>query len=155
MSGKMNSLTLALSCLLILAACARPEYASEKPTIPEGAQKAEAARVTLSALGLFVSLVWKQAQQDDESYGAFWLKFWRPNLADQSPVPQEVSADVGVKLWMPSMGHGSSPVLVRRVDIGTYLVEDVYFSMTGDWDIQIQLNTETGLIDEVAIPVHY
>jgi len=138
-----------------LLGCARPIYqdstSSSRPLI---SNKLEAPPASLTKLGLQASISWKK-MQTEEDYGSFVLKFWRPNLGDQSPVPQEVTQNLEVKLMMPSMGHGSSPVTIRRVDIGTYLVEDVYFSMPGDWEIQVSLHGETGPLDEASIPFHY
>lgn len=60
------------------------------------------------------------------------------------------SGFVAVKLWMPGMGHGSSPVKVAqetetdgegtaRPLTGRYLAREVYFSMPGHWEIWLQL----------------
>jgi hypothetical protein len=143
-------------CAFCLAGCARPEYLSNDSHLTADAEKTQTSTAaTLNKSGLHLSLKWKEMQKDDDSMGAFWLQIWRPNLADQSPVPVDTADEVQVHLLMPSMGHGSSPVHVQRIDVGTYLVEDVYFSMPGDWAIQVQLKNATGVSDEASIPIHY
>lgn len=90
-----------------------------------------------------------------KKYGTFFLKFYRQNLLDQSPVPMSVNEEVKVDLWMPSMGHGSAPVKVSNVDVGSYLLENVYFIMGGDWQIRIQIKKENeNEKDEAIIPVY-
>jgi hypothetical protein len=139
---------------LFLISCARPEYLESKPASPAGTVTSEKAVTSLPLSQMQVSIVWKKAQTEEET-GSFLLKFWRPNLADQSQVLLDFPQALSVHLWMPSMGHGSSPVTITRLDVGTYLIEEVYFSMPGVWEIQIQLKDENGAIDATAIPVHY
>ncbi len=139
--------------LIFLSGCARPEYAAKSET-SRAPQTAEKAQASLPNSKYQISLAWMTAQTEEEA-GSFLLKFWRANLADQTPVPVDFPQTVNVRLWMPSMNHGSSPVTVTKVDTGTYLVDDVFFSMPGDWDIQIQLKDETGITDAANISVHY
>jgi hypothetical protein len=58
-----------------------------------------------------------------------------------------------VVLWMPSMGHGSSPVTVTRLDIGTYLANEVFFIMPGEWQIKFQLKRADEVIDEAIVDI--
>ena len=142
-----------------LCACARPEYLSKESQAPGAHQKLELTGSPLAKLGLNASIQWTRVQNDEtEEMGAFLLKFWRPNLADQSPILQDPPSEwkLAIELVMPSMGHGTSPVRVQKMDIGTYLVEDVFFSMPGEWDVKIQFLNEAGAkIDETSILVHY
>lgn len=43
-------------------------------------------------------------------------------------------------LWMPSMGHGSSPVAVFPQANGCTALRNLNFMMRGDWDVRIWLN---------------
>lgn len=141
--------------LMLAIACARPVY-QEAPaqTNPANFHKLDTPVASFAKLGLKVSIAWTKQQSEDES-GAFLLKFWRENAADKSPIVQDIQAAVNVRLWMPSMGHGSSPVTVQRLDVGTYLVEDVFFSMPGDWEIEVDLTNESGTVDTIKIPIHH
>lgn len=63
----------------------------------------------------------------------------------------EIADAVEVVLWMPSMGHGSSPTLVERVldengnvVIGAYRVSDMFFLMAGTWEVRVVLTAADG-----------
>lgn len=58
---------------------------------------------------------------------------------------------IEVELWMPSMGHGSSPTSVSAVVDGEFLVNSIYFIMRGDWDVIIRLKVDNK-VDEVSLP---
>ncbi len=156
---------LPLVCGLTLA-CARPIYHDTAPNPDSGnsphsgdassgsLDKLEKAAASLDRLGFKLSIVWIKNQTDEET-GSFLLKFWRPNKGDQSPVLQDFAQTLNVRLWMPSMGHGASPVSLQHIDIGTYQVDDVYFSMVGDWEIQVDLKNGEELVDATQIPIHF
>jgi hypothetical protein len=64
-----------------------------------------------------------------------------------------------VKLFMPSMGHGSLPTHVEAAldekgqpIVGKYLVKDVYFSMPGKWEIRFELSSGDRILDQAAMP---
>ncbi len=64
----------------------------------------------------------------------------------------ELSDNVEVVLWMPSMGHGSAPTRVERaVDAngdalaGVFNVRNVYFVMGGDWEVRVTLTDSQGV----------
>ncbi len=64
----------------------------------------------------------------------------------------ELNDQIEVTLWMPSMGHGSSPTKIERtVDSsgnripGTFNVRNAYFIMGGDWDVRVTLTDENGI----------
>lgn len=63
----------------------------------------------------------------------------------------EITDFVEVSLWMPNMGHGSAPTTVEKaIDekgeaiSGIYRASDVYFTMAGDWDVNIKLTDADG-----------
>lgn len=60
-----------------------------------------------------------------------------------------------VVLWMPSMGHGSSPVAIARVSQGTYRVSNVFFSMPGTWQIKFQFKQGTQLVEEQIATIEF
>ena len=68
---------------------------------------------------------------------------------------------VAVKLWMPSMGHGSSPVKLDHAkdaghaDVpGVFEVTHVYFVMPGDWEIHVQLKNGPKVIEDAIEALH-
>jgi hypothetical protein len=49
-----------------------------------------------------------------------------------------------VQLWMPSMGHGSAPVKIERLDLNHFQVSEAYFVMAGTWSVKIEAVTAEG-----------
>lgn len=67
------------------------------------------------------------------------------------PQNQEVS-DMKVVLWMPSMGHGSSPVTLTKVGVNKYQVTEAYFMMPGQWEVRLSFSLN-GANHKINIPV--
>lgn len=60
--------------------------------------------------------------------------------------PTEPPGTFEISLWMPSMRHGSAPTQIQRVLdtqglplIGVYEISNMYFTMGGDWDVNVTL----------------
>lgn len=58
------------------------------------------------------------------------------------------------KLWMPAMGHGSSPPEVRAMGPTLWHVSEVYFIMAGLWEVQLKLIRDGKKIDETSLSSH-
>ena len=56
---------------------------------------------------------------------------------------------LGAYLWMKSMGHGSSPIVVTKLTNGVYQLSELYFSMTGDWQLHLTLNKNNSIVEDV------
>ena len=152
-----NNLNFLFFIMFIFSACAKPTYVnstedSTNSTKSESATTACEAKFTSSQC---ISMSWSTKPTDAES-GSFKFKIYRINLGDGSPVPVD-PADVtlNVVLWMPSMGHGSSPVQLKKLDVGTYEVTDVFFIMRGAWEIRFQLKNGKTIEDQATIPFNF
>lgn len=110
-----------------------------------------ACPLDFSHLGYCASVTWTTGPSSDES--AFTLKFWVKNGGGESGPFVDPAPSVGVKLWMPDMGHGSSPVTITRTEAGVYQVSRVFFIMPGDWEVRVQIKRGTDIQEEVAAPV--
>ncbi len=62
------------------------------------------------------------------------------------------TANMTVLLWMPSMGHGSSPVTVTQFDVNKYNITKAAFVMKGDWLVRLAFTTE-GVAHQIDIPL--
>lgn len=78
--------------------------------------------------------------------------------ADLSPA--EAPGKFKVALWMPSMGHGSSPTKVNQVInekgeplLGVYQITRVFFTMPGKWDVKISVKYPDGGEETQSFPV--
>lgn len=73
-------------------------------------------------------------------------------LDGRSRAPVE-AATVEVVPWMTMHGHGSSKkTRIRERGGGAYVVEDVFFTMAGDWDLLITLRKEK-IEDKGTVPI--
>ncbi len=63
----------------------------------------------------------------------------------------EIANSFRVVLFMPSMGHGSSPTKIAKLDQpGLYQVNKIYFTMPGDWEVNVVLKSLDGAEQETA-----
>lgn len=134
----------AMTLLAATVACAQPNYQDEG--VPPADHKPASTCALSYANGLCVDITW-EVQPTDEAAGSFLLKFYSANTPEVALDPQ---AKVAVALWMPSMGHGSSPVTVTPVSPGVYHATNVYFVMPGAWEIRIKLKNDKNEIVEVV-----
>jgi len=139
--------------LVILTACADPKYISQDGKLSPS-QKTEVTRAEFPTSRSLIFMTWEQ-MPTNEDFGSFLLKIGRENLADQSPVPQEITGEIAVELWMPSMGHGSSPVTVTKVDVGTYRATQVFFTMPGDWEIRVKRVVSGVMVEQANLPLRF
>ncbi len=68
-----------------------------------------------------------------------------------TPANQPIS-DMKVDLWMPSMGHGSSPVKLASIGVNKYKVSEAFFIMTGEWQVRMTF-TFNKVKHQINIPV--
>lgn len=143
--------TVAFVGLLSISACAKPNYLNVSGTAEQDAQSAGSRTCVLSLpiQGLCVDLVW-ETKPTESTMGSFFISFY---TKDNSINLIEPNYAVAVILWMPSMGHGSSPVQMQKIENGHYRVSNVFFVMPGDWDIRIQLKDGKNVVEEVIQPI--
>lgn len=150
MTGKL----LASLVVLFSLGCAEPRYEIVNSEANPGETLGQAAEadctVRFNVSGHCLSWKWEKKPTASES-GTLVFKTYRPNLFDGTPV--QVDADVALILWMPSMGHGSAPTTVSRLDVGTYRADEVYFIMPGEWDLRFQIISENAVKDEAVVQI--
>lgn len=131
-----------------LAACANPNYAPPDELTTENPSTLTCQATFQS--GHCVSLTW-HTKPTEQDFGSFRFKIFRP----ESPGTLEDLPNVSVVLWMPSMGHGSSPVSVTRQSVGAYLASEVFFSMGGEWEIRFQVKAGQNVQDQASVPFSF
>lgn len=143
-----------LILFLFLAACAQPKYEVAREAVATGESgqgpKADCSR-QFRATGYCLSWAWEELPSSTKP-GSLLFKIYRPNLFDRSPVELDFSPLPQLILWMPSMGHGSSPTTVTRLDVGTFRAANVFFVMPGEWDLRFQFE-ESGAQDEAIVAI--
>jgi len=141
---------LLLASLFLLSACAHPDYVN--PTELNGAQNSvhQDCPMTYTKSGLCASLTWTRGPiSPDES--EFLLKFWDAETSSENGPYEDPTSTLSVVLWMPSMGHGSSPVTIEKIETGIYRVRRVYFIMPGEWEIRTFLKVGTTITDQATV----
>jgi hypothetical protein len=93
---------------------------------------------------------WKQGPQNGaESILEF--RFVHPKTGDALD-PQ---GDLQAELWMPDMGHGSSPVEIERsaTEPGVFMIKKMYFIMNGTWQLRLRLIRAGQVVDDTVANV--
>ncbi|CAN5708433.1 hypothetical protein BH10BDE1_BH10BDE1_03020 [soil metagenome] len=120
-----------LLSFLIFTACAKPQSAT--PVGNGGLEKAGSGSCAaqFAQSKSCVGFSWEKLPTETE-FGSFIFTFTNEAglLADL--------ANPKIVLWMPSMGHGSSPVTIERISTGLYRATKVFFTMKGEWEIRFQ-----------------
>lgn len=89
------------------------------------------------------------------------IRFWDSEKGTEAGPYVNPGFTVGVKLWMASMGHGSSPVKVKPsldstgVPItGVYAATEIFFVMGGDWELWVQLKDGKNTVEQAKIDMN-
>lgn len=156
MSGRM----VPLICFIVLfmTNCARPKYVEETTANQAPAGKTEAnaeCSITFSESKLCLSWYWENKPTAKQA-GSLIFKIYRLNEFDKTSIPVDFKQSPDVVLWMPNMGHGSTPTQTTPLDVGTYRASNVFFIMPGDWDIRFLVKDEndiTKTVDGVNVAI--
>jgi hypothetical protein len=107
--------------------------------------------------GLCASLEWL-TPATSETEGEARLRFWNPAVASENGPFVNPGPTVFMKLWMPSMGHGSSPVTTAperdasgALIPGLFRSTRIFFVMPGDWDLVVQIRDGSRVLDEAKL----
>lgn len=160
MFGKSRFIFLVISVFLICG-CAQPKYElateatlSNNPAGQSQKTKATECAIKFKNSGYCLFWDWEALPKSNQS-GSLIFKIYRSNLYDDSLVYTDFDFIPSLLLWMPSMGHGSSPTKVSRLDVGTYRASDVFFIMPGKWDMQFQIKDGSRLVDEAIVHINF
>lgn len=152
MFGKISTLLSALA----FVGCAQPRYENitvENKNDTSTNQKLGECSLQFKNSGYCVFWNWETVPTN-KAYGSFTFKVLRSNLLDQSPMPVDINETMAVVLWM-KMGHGSAPTKVTKVDIGSYRVSNVFFTMPGEWQIKFQIKEGSSIKDEAIFTFNF
>ena len=162
-----NTFTILFTLTLMVAACGRSPLLHHLQATERGASvSADAATAlnpapNLSAENcplyfeksqLCASISWR-GEVTDQGENSFELKFWSSTEGTKDGPYTDFDGTAAVQLWMPSMGHGSSPVTVTSVARGHYSVTRVYFIMPGDWDVRVQIKKNGQVFEQTVLHI--
>lgn len=139
---------LSILFLILIASCGKSPLQLEKSkkaiNESEGQAPLEASHV-FKTTEQFITLSWlSPINSTDEGHLLI--------IAKKNGIASDVPESFSVDLWMPSMGHGSSPVVIKKLGTGIYDVSEVYFIMDGDWQLRLRLKNGSTLIEEIIFP---
>lgn len=100
--------------------------------------------------GFCLSWKWEEAPTSQKA-GTLVFKTYRANVYDGTPVMLDFATLPSLVLWMPSMGHGSTPTTVTRLDVGTFRATNVFFIMPGEWQMRFQVKLPNEQADEAIV----
>ena len=141
--------------VLTLMGCAHPKYAptASNPGLTLKDEKLKTCQIKMNS-GECIASTWEVLPTED-AYGSFIFKTFHLSPADGSVIADDLPGKLAVVLWMPAMGHGSSPVTIDRIDVGTYRASKVFFTMKGDWEIRFQLKDGNAINDEATLQINW
>lgn len=145
MFGKFLIFSLATGGLI---SCAQPKYAPH--SIPNTPHQDDLCSHSFTRSGYCLLWNWN-LEPTDTTYGSLELKIFYVSTENQTLVPVDPDDEVSLLLWMPSMGHGSTPTTVQRTDTGHFLFSNIFFIMPGEWELKFQLKSGSSVTDEVII----
>lgn len=96
--------------LFVLSSCAQANY--QDPNLAAAPQAQGSCSLVLTQSQLCIDLVWDNLPTNNDT-GSFHLLFYQQN---NTSVRLDPPYTLAVQLWMPSMGHGSSPVKIQKRD---------------------------------------
>lgn len=67
--------------------------------------------------------------------------------------PLKNSQTLNAYIWMPDMGHGSSPIEKTQVNNNHYSFSEVAFIMPGLWVLHIEILEDNQIVDEWQKPI--
>jgi hypothetical protein len=126
----------------VFASCAKPRY------VDDLTEKVESVSGECGLLFLSENICLKTEwikRPSESAYGEMILSFVDQSDQTRFIDPRHTPLIV---LWMPGMGHGSSPVKIDRTDVGQYKVSEIFFIMPGEWDIRYQLKDGSNVVEE-------
>lgn len=138
----------------LLISCAKPNYqnpeSSVQPQETPGLTKPgtpEKCELFLKTERLCTKISWTVKPKNSTETGSFNFKFYVQENPEKLIEPR---GNAFVELWMPSMGHGSSPVTVEKISEGLYRAKNVFFIMPGEWEIRIQVRDGKNVTDQIS-----
>lgn len=135
--------------------CAQPKYVSESDQPNSGPQAAGTKSncdIQFSNSKYCLSWFWEN-KPTSTTQGSLIFKIYRLNAFDQTAIQLDTAELPQLILWMPSMGHGSTPTVVQRLDVGTYRASEVFFIMPGEWDLKFQIKSGSEVTDEALVQI--
>jgi YtkA-like len=144
--------TLILSMLLATVSCGESplfNHKMESNNLIKDIVRSESDSLRFKKTDYSFLISWVEGPQMGGS--RFIMKTWKNDSGSMNGPFQDLNKNLHVFLWMPSMGHGSAPVKIKKLGDGEYEVSEVQFIMGGKWEIKFQLKNGAQVFDETVV----
>ncbi len=128
--------------LFTLASCGKSPLLMQKEVSVSGSSGISTAKA-LSKLGLSLNVQWLSPLSSEQEAHALLI-------VKKGDVVADLPENFSIFLWMPSMGHGSSPITVKKLSAGIYELTTIYFIMDGAWELKVQTKNGNTVNDETT-----
>jgi len=71
-------------------------------------------------------------------------------ITDMQGTRADAPFNLSSYLWMPDMGHGSSPIKIVKLGTGLYELSNIWFVMGGMWNLHFEFKNGDQLYEEVV-----
>jgi len=134
-------------CLFfLLSGCGKSPLQMKKTNDVSGSTGIEIAK-TLKTTQQSLALNWlSPVNSTDEGHALL--------IAKRNGIATDLPDQMKIFLWMPTMGHGSSPITIKKLGTGLYDLSQIYFIMDGFWQLRIQLKNGNEVIDEEIFEIN-
>jgi len=147
----MMKVILFISIFLALTSCGKsPLFNHQNETdIPTGYTISLISSLELKSLGKYLKITWINPPKGDPSIESEFLIIVQNNLGQL--VDLNSSSTFSIWGWMPSMGHGTADDgYTTRVSKGVYHHRELFFNMSGDWELHFDILENGSLIDSTV-----
>lgn len=134
MKNHLISISLSFFVGLMSFGCAKPVSETKSETALTQGKPQSTCKALLKLEGICLDAIW-EIYPTESTFGSLLVIARSPN---SEKLISDFNTALKVTLWMPSMGHGSSPVKVTPLQPGLFRVEKVFFNMRGDWEIRFK-----------------
>ena len=128
--------------MFFIVSCAKPNYVPTPGKNVDGISGE--CEIYFAEDDVCLRTEWEQ-KPTESTFGSMLLKFYHKDHPETFISPTHTPF---ILLWMPSMGHGSSPVTMTFIEEGVYRASDIFFIMPGPWDIRYQLKNGNDVVVE-------
>lgn len=142
------------ACLLTLISCADPQYANLSNNPQKNQDDKIGTCVAKFSSGICLNYTWEKLPTEND-FGILNFKTFIKNSVTNNIELIDLPIKPSIVLWMPSMGHGSSPVTIEHIETGIYRATKVFFIMSGSWQIRFQLKDRNEIKDQIIIPFNF
>jgi hypothetical protein len=153
--NKPALVSIGLTLSFFSLSCAKPHYAPLTTNDVNRQGSADpACPISFNSIAACGQLTFNQ-NPTTENDSPFTLRIWSKTAGTAAgPYFDPESVDLNVVLWMPVMNHGSAKVVLNHSAAGVYDVSNVYFVMSGEWEVRVQWTQNGNVVDQAIVPAN-